>query len=267
LSSPNPSLSVRISGLTKVYPSRAGRAPFTALKDVALDVRAGEILSLIGPSGCGKTTLLKVIDGLVPAEHGSVQVFPQGSADRAFSRDRAFVFQDFGLFPWRTVLANVAFPLELLHVPKKERETRAMRLLELVNLGPFAKRHPFELSGGMQQRVGLARALAVDPDVLLMDEPLGALDEQTRENMQLEILDICATTGKTVIFVTHSVDEAIFISDRIAVMSSSPGQIREILTVDLPRPRTRDGTRADARFGELRAQVWRLIGVSSEGRT
>jgi NitT/TauT family transport system ATP-binding protein len=267
LISPDPTLSVRISGVTKVYPPRAGRAPFTALEDVALDVRAGEILSLIGPSGCGKTTLLKIIDGLLPAERGSVQVFPQGSAERAHSRDRAFVFQDFGLFPWRTVLANVAFPLELLHVPKKEREATAMRLLELVNLGPFAKRHPYELSGGMQQRVGLARALVVDPDVLLMDEPLGALDEQTRENMQLEILEICATTGKTVIFVTHSVDEAIFISDRIAVMSSSPGRIREILTVDLPRPRTREGTRAQPRFAELRAEVWRLIGVNGEGRT
>lgn len=259
-------VSVRVSDVGKVYPARNGRPPFTALDGVDLEVRAGELMSIIGPSGCGKTTLLKIIDGLVTPERGRVEVFPVSGAARPHSRDRALVFQDFGLFPWRTVLANVAFPLEVLHVGRREREEIAMRFLELVNLAPFAKRHPHELSGGMQQRVGLARALAVDPDVLLMDEPLGALDEQTRENMQLELLEICGTTQKTVIFVTHSVDEAIFLSDRIAVMATSPGKIERIIDVDLPRPRTRDGTRSDPLFGQLRADVWRLIGVTATVR-
>ncbi|MCW2876022.1 MAG: transporter related protein [Sphaerisporangium sp.] len=251
---------VSVAGLSKSYMKGSRGERFEALRNVNLDVYSGEFLSIIGPSGSGKTTLLKCIDGIANYQAGTVTVTRDPSATSL--RDRAFVFQDFGLLPWRTILANVALPLELLGMHRKEREERAMSYLRLVGLEKTAKDHPHELSGGMRQRVGLARALAVDPDVLLMDEPLGALDEQTREVMQAEILRICGT-GRTVIFVTHSVDEAIFVSDRVVVMSNSPGHIKAIFTVDIPKPRTQLATRAHPRFSELREAIWAELGVTT----
>ncbi len=188
-----------------------------ALRDVNLSIGDGEFVSLLGPSGCGKTTLLKALDGLVPYDTGEIRV--NGQKITGPGRERAFVFQNFGLFPWRTVLGNVAFPLEAAGRPKKEREDIAREYVEMVGLTKFIEHHPHELSGGMQQRVGIARALAVDPEILLMDEPFGALDAQTREGMQVELLQIWDRTRKTVAFVTHSVDEAIFLSARIAVFT------------------------------------------------
>jgi len=228
-----------------------------ALRDVNLSIGDGEFVSLLGPSGCGKTTLLKALDGLVPYDTGEIRV--NGQKISGPGRERAFVFQNFGLFPWRTVLGNVAFPLEAAGRPKKEREDIAREYVEMVGLTKFIEHHPHELSGGMQQRVGIARALAVDPEILLMDEPFGALDAQTREGMQVELLQIWDRTRKTVAFVTHSVDEAIFLSARIAVFTPHPGTIMEILDVPFDYPRTEGDVKLDPRFAELRHQIWEML--------
>jgi NitT/TauT family transport system ATP-binding protein len=228
-----------------------------ALRDINLTVEVGEFVSLLGPSGCGKTTLLKALDGLVPIEGGEIRV--GGQKITGPGRDRAFVFQNFGLFPWRNVLGNVVLPLEAAGRPKAEREETARRYIEMVGLTKFIEHHPHELSGGMQQRVGIARALAIDPQILLMDEPFGALDAQTRELMQVELLQIWGKTGKTVVFVTHSVDEAIFLSKRIAMFSSHPGTIKEILEVPFSYPRTEGDVKLDPRFAEMRHQIWQML--------
>src|SRR4051794_21524024 len=191
-----------------------------ALRDINLTIDQAQFVSLLGPSGCGKTTLLKALDGLVPYDRGQIRV--SGKPIAGPGRDRAFVFQNFALFPWRTVLGNVVFPLESAGKPKKEREEIARGYIEMVGLTKFIEHHPHELSGGMQQRVGIARALPVNPEILLMDEPFGALDAQTREVMQIELLRIWERTRKTVVFVTHSVDEALFLSQKIAVFSAHP---------------------------------------------
>jgi NitT/TauT family transport system ATP-binding protein len=228
-----------------------------ALRDVSLTVEHGEFVSLLGPSGCGKTTLLKALDGLVPIEGGQIRV--NGEAISGPGRDRAFVFQNFGLFPWRNVFGNVVFPLEAAGRPKAEREEIAKGYIEMVGLTKFIEHHPHELSGGMQQRVGIARALAVDPQILLMDEPFGALDAQTRELMQVELLGIWAQTGKTVVFVTHSVDEAIFLSQRIAVFTPHPGTIKELLTVPFGYPRTEGNVKLDPAFAAMRHEIWEML--------
>jgi NitT/TauT family transport system ATP-binding protein len=228
-----------------------------ALRDIQLNIGSGEFVSLLGPSGCGKTTLLKAIDGLVPIEGGEIRV--NGKAIHEPGRDRAFVFQNFGLFPWRNVLGNVVFPLEAAGLPKAEREATARHFIDMVGLTKFITHHPHELSGGMQQRVGIARALAVDPQILLMDEPFGALDAQTREVMQVELLQIWGQTGKTVVFVTHSVDEAIFLSSRIAVFTPHPGTIQEVLTVPFSYPRTEGDVKLDSRFAEMRHHIWGML--------
>ena len=228
-----------------------------ALREVSLDVEHGEFVSLLGPSGCGKTTLLKALDGLVPIEAGEIRV--GGKKITGPGRDRAFVFQNFGLFPWRNVMGNVVFPLEAAGRPKREREEIAKGYIEMVGLTKFIEHHPHELSGGMQQRVGIARALATDPQILLMDEPFGALDAQTRELMQVELLQIWGKTGKTVVFVTHSVDEAIFLSQRIAVFTPHPGTIKEILTVPFGYPRTEGNVKLDPKFAEMRHDIWLML--------
>jgi NitT/TauT family transport system ATP-binding protein len=224
-----------------------------ALDQVTLDVRAGEFISLVGTSGCGKTTLLRVIDGLDEADDGSVYL--EGKPLTGVSQDMAYVFQDINLLPWRSVLDNVALGLEARRVGKTERRKKAMEVLEMVGLAAVADSPPYTLSGGMQQRVGVARALAVDPKVLLMDEPFGQLDNFTREALQVEVANLWAKLGTTIIFVTHDVDEAIFLSDRIGLFRRDPGRLTEIVDVDLPRPRADYDMRADRRAIELRSYI------------
>jgi NitT/TauT family transport system ATP-binding protein len=228
-----------------------------ALRDISLTVGDGEFVSLLGPSGCGKTTLLKALDGLVPIDEGEIRV--SGNRISGPGRDRAFVFQNFGLFPWRSVFGNVVFPLEAANEPKKEREERARHFIEMVGLTHFIDHHPHELSGGMQQRVGIARALATNPEILLMDEPFGALDAQTRELMQIELLSILDRARTTVVFVTHSVDEAIFLSSRIAVFTPHPGTIKEVLDVPFGYPRTEGNVKLDPAFAGLRHRIWEML--------
>lgn len=209
--------------------------------------------SVLGPSGCGKTTLLRIIAGLESATEGNVCV--DGEIITGPSRKMAMIFQDYSLYPWRTVIENIAFGLEIQNINREKREKIAESYLDLVGLREFGKNYPYELSGGMRQRVAVARALAIDPSVLLMDEPFGALDAQTRNMLQIEILKIWEKTQKTVLFVTHSVDEAVFLADRIMVLTSRPGTIKDIVPIDLPRPR--DRTSPD--FAKIRRYVLGLI--------
>jgi NitT/TauT family transport system ATP-binding protein len=243
---------VHIKSLMKTYRSKAV-ANMLALRDVNLDVKAGEFISLLGPSGCGKTTLLKIIAGLVPFEEGMVDIDKDPVTEP--SAKVAMVFQNFGLFPWRTVRGNVEFGLEAAGVPGKERREIAEHYIELVGLSRFSQSHPSQLSGGMQQRVGLARALAVKPEILLMDEPFGALDAHTRELLQFEMLSILQKTQATIILVTHSVDEALVLSDRIAVFTPSPGHIMEVIDVDLPHPRGQ-AVKSLPQYAEMRQHIW-----------
>jgi NitT/TauT family transport system ATP-binding protein len=255
---------IEIVDLHKFYLKRGPRAGWRrtahehlhVLENIGLTIKPGEFVSLLGPSGCGKTTLLKCIDGLLPFDHGEIRV--AGKPIKGPGRDRAFVFQNFGLLPWRTVLGNVTLPLEDGTTSKDEREELARHFIEMVGLTRFIDRHPHELSGGMQQRVGIARGLAMSPQILLMDEPFGALDAQTRELMQVELLQIWRDTGKTVVFVTHSVDEAIFLSQRIVVMSANPGRISEVLEVPFGYPRD-DSIKMDPAYGEMRHRLWQML--------
>jgi ABC-type nitrate/sulfonate/bicarbonate transport system ATPase subunit len=228
-----------------------------ALAEVNLSIRANEFLSIIGPSGCGKTTLLKMIDGLIPYDSGKISI--AGKLVTAPGPDRAVVFQTFALLPWRTVLANVEFSLELRQIGAQERTEIARDCLQRVGLSDFETHYPHELSGGMQQRAGLARALAINPSLLLMDEPFGALDAQTREMMQEELLRILESEKKAMIFVTHSIDEAILLGDRIVMMSRRPGRVREIIPVNIPRPRKIISVRAHPRYIELRNTLWTML--------
>ncbi|ROO88798.1 NitT/TauT family transport system ATP-binding protein [Actinocorallia herbida] len=223
---------IGLSGVTKIF--NAGRpGEVTAIAAADLAVARGEFVSLIGPSGCGKSTLLRLIADLAPPTTGRVTVAGKPAAQARKDRSYGMVFQKAGLFDWRTVRRNVELPLELRGVGKAERRERAAAMLDLVGLTEFAGHYPAQLSGGMQQRVSIARALADGPPLLLMDEPFGALDEMTRERLQGELLRICAETGTTVVFVTHSIDEAVFLSDRVAVMSARPGRITEVVSVGL----------------------------------
>jgi NitT/TauT family transport system ATP-binding protein len=219
---------VEVTGVGRVFPRRQGR-DVVALEDVHLTVAEGEFVSLIGPSGCGKSTLLRIIADLDAPTSGSLSVFGKTSRQARLDQDYGIAFQQAGLLPWRTVAANVGLPLEIHHVDKGKRKQRVAELLEMVGLADFAKSYPDELSGGMQQRVAIARALAESPRLLLMDEPFGALDEITRERMQTELVRICAETGAAVVFVTHSIPEAVFLSDRVVVMTPRPGRIIEIV--------------------------------------
>jgi NitT/TauT family transport system ATP-binding protein len=233
-----------------------------ALADVSLSIRENEFLSIIGPSGCGKTTLLKMIDGLIPYDSGRILI--DGRQVSAPGPDRAVVFQAFALLPWRTVLANVEFSLELRRLPKEERTKTARDYLSRVGLADFENHYPHELSGGMQQRAGLARALAVNPAILLMDEPFGAVDAQTRQLLQEELLELWQSQRKTVIFITHSMDEAVYLSDRVVVMTPRPGKVAEILDVPLPRPRISEEVRRDAKFVDLTNYIWESLKKAME---
>jgi NitT/TauT family transport system ATP-binding protein len=224
---------VSISGVSKVF--NAGRADeVTALSEVDLTVDSGQFVSLIGPSGCGKSTLLRLVADLIEPTAGTVTV--AGKPARQARRDQEYgiAFQQAGLFEWRTVRRNVELPLELRRIPRQQRRSRAEEMLALVGLGDFGGHYPAQLSGGMQQRVAIARALAVHPPLLLMDEPFGALDEMTRERLQAELLQICATTGTSTVFVTHSISEAVFLSNKVVVMSPRPGRIVATIDVELP---------------------------------
>jgi NitT/TauT family transport system ATP-binding protein len=224
---------VSVSGVSKVF--NQGRTDeVTALSDVDLTVADGEFVSLIGPSGCGKSTLLWLIADLIPPTAGTVAVAGQPAAVARRKQEYGIAFQQAGLFEWRTVVRNVELPLELRGISRDDRRKRAMEMLELVGLTDFTGHYPAQLSGGMQQRVAIARALAVSPPLLLMDEPFGALDEMTRERLQGELLAICAKTNTSTVFVTHSISEAVFLSDRVVVMSPRPGRITAALDIDLP---------------------------------
>jgi NitT/TauT family transport system ATP-binding protein len=231
--------------------------PVQALVDIHLRVRAGEFLSLIGPSGCGKTTLLKSIAGLVPVDAGRVVVGDR--VVRGPGRECSVVFQDFALLPWATVLKNVEFGLLLRGVPAPERAETARRSIGKVGLAGFEQAYPAQLSGGMQQRVGLARALAVNPQVLLMDEPFASIDEQTRRLFQDDLLRLWSEERKTVVLVTHSMEEAIYLSDRVVVLSPRPGRVQQELDVPLPRPRETADVRATADFARLVDGLWKIL--------
>jgi NitT/TauT family transport system ATP-binding protein len=232
------------------------RAAVSALEAFDMDVEDGEFLSIVGPSGCGKSTFLNVLLGLLKPDSG--EVLMHGKKITGPGSDRAMVFQEFGLLPWRTVQGNVELGLELKRLPTPERNDISRRLIRMVGLGGFETHYPHELSGGMKQRVGLARALATDPDVLLMDEPFAALDAQTRDLMQVELLRIWQETRKTVLFVTHQIDEAIYLSDRVMVMTRRPGQAKRMFAVDLPRPRDYE-MRVTREFNDLKLEIWNAL--------
>jgi NitT/TauT family transport system ATP-binding protein len=225
-------MAVEVTAVDRVFPSKKG-APITALSDVSLSVAPGEFVSLIGPSGCGKSTLLRLIADLDAPTAGTVSVFGKTARQARLDQEYGIAFQQAGLLPWRTVTANIELPLELHGVGRAARAKRAAELLSLVGLTEFAGHFPDQLSGGMQQRVAIARSIAERPRLLLMDEPFGALDEMTRERMQLELVRIAAETTAAVVFVTHSIPEAVFLSDRVVVMSPRPGRIRDVVDVRL----------------------------------
>ena len=244
---------VSLSGVGKVF-NPGSDQEVRAVHGVDLSVERGEFISVIGPSGCGKSTLLRLIGDLTPPSTGTVSVNGKTPARARLDRDYGMVFQSATLLEWRRVAANVELPLEIMGMDTAERSRQAAAMLELVQLDRFANHYPWQLSGGMQQRVAIARALAFKPSILLMDEPFGALDEMTRERMQSELLRIRAETGTTVVFVTHSIPEAVFLSTRVVIMSPRPGTITEVVDIDLPEPRS-DETREDQRFFELLTDV------------
>jgi NitT/TauT family transport system ATP-binding protein len=250
---------LRLEDLTIAYEKPKGAGKLVAVADANLEISRGTFVTIVGPSGCGKSSLLLSIAGLVAPASGVVRI--NGKPVTGPGRDRAVVFQDFALMPWRTVIDNVRFGLELQRVrtlAADDLTARARRYVELVGLKGFEHYRPHQLSGGMRQRVGIARALAVDPEILLLDEPFGSLDAQTRDEMGSELIGIWEQDRKTALFVTHSIDEAIFLADRIVVMAANPGRIREVVSVDLPRPRTVE-TMDSKEFIEYRRQIRELL--------
>ena len=240
-------------GVRKLY-TKNGQS--LAVCDVAqFAAQEGEFITVIGPSGCGKSTFLHIMGGFIPAE-GTVKVY--GDAVNGPGPDRGMMFQEFALFPWKSVAGNIAWGLEAQDFPKAEIETRVQKYLDIMGLAEFRNHYPAEISGGMKQRAALARVLAFDPKVLLMDEPFGALDAQTRETMQEEVTRIWERTRKTIVFVTHDIEEAVFLGDRVVVLSARPGRIREDIRIDLPRPRTLE-IKKSAQCHEFRNQIWDLI--------
>ena len=246
---------LKISNVSRVFESESGLVE--ALRNIDLEVFDKEFLCFIGPSGCGKTTLLRIVAGLDKPTSGEVLL--QGKAIKSPDPERGMVFQEYSLFPWRTIIDNIAFGLEMKKVPKDERRRIALKYLKLVGLEAFGHSYPYELSGGMRQRVAIARALANDPKVLLMDEPFGSVDAQTRNILQGELLRIWGETRKTVLFITHSIDEAVYLADRVVVLSARPGEIREIIKIDLERPRLRTSV-------EVNVVRERLLGLLGEER-
>jgi NitT/TauT family transport system ATP-binding protein len=255
---------VVVQGVSKVF-NRGRPNQVDALVDIDLTVEPAEFVSLIGPSGCGKSTLLRLIADLIAPTTGSVTVNGKGAHQARVDQEYGMAFQQAGLFDWRSVAKNIELPLELKGWDKQRRAARAREMLELVKLGEFADHRPWQLSGGMQQRVAIARALAAHPPLLLMDEPFGALDEMTREHMQAELLRICAETGTSVVFVTHSIPEAVYLSDRVVVMSPRPGRITDVVTVDLGDGRD-DATREDSEFFKKITEVREALRADQPAR-
>ena len=249
---------VEIRGVTKTF-----RGGTTALQGIDLTIEPGEFVSLIGPSGCGKSTLLRIIGDLIEPSEGSVTVNGKPAHRARIDRDYGIVFQDATLYDWRTVGKNISLPLELARWDRRRRAARVAEMLELVELGNFENHYPWQLSGGMQQRVSIARALSFDPALLLMDEPFGALDEMTRERLNMELLRIWAHSGSTVVFVTHSIAEAVFLSTRVVVMSARPGRISNVISIDLPQPRSA-ATREEPRFFELVTEVREALHLGAD---
>ncbi len=256
---------IEIQDATKIYEKpggfRSSKESFTALDHISLQIEKGEFICLLGPSGCGKTTLMNSIAGFETLTEGSITI--DGQKVKAPSEKYVTIFQNYGLLPWRTVEKNVELGLETLKVPKQERKQIAMKYLQLVGLENFAKRHPAQLSGGQQQRVAIARGLAVDPEILFMDEPFGALDAITRYKLQDYLLHITKSQNKTVIFVTHDIDEAVFLADKIVVMSPNPGRIKAVIPIGLGSHRDRTG----GDFLQLRDKVFRIFNMKEEDNT
>ena len=248
---------IHLAGVSKVY--RSGRKTHLAISDATFDVMPGELVSLVGPSGCGKSTLLKILAGLHPHDHGTVRI---GSPAHPFdpARDIGMVFQQPLLLKWRRILDNVLLPAEILGLPMAAARQRARDLLALVGLAGYEDKYPYELSGGMQQRAGIARSLVHDPKLVLMDEPFGALDALTREKMNLELLRIWKESGKTIIFVTHGISEAVFLGSRVVVFSAGPARMADNFPIDLPHPRTLD-IKTHAQFGDYTRRIYRLLGM------
>ena len=247
-------IKLQTRNISKTFVRR--RQAVEVLRDVTIDVEASHFVSIVGASGCGKTTFLRIIDGLISPTSGEILI--DGSPVAGPGLDRAFVFQQDALFPWRTVIDNVIFGLEVQRKSKRESTERAMEFIQLVGLSGFEYHFPHELSGGMRQRANLARALTVDPQVLLMDEPFASLDAQTREIMQSELLRIWRSNRRTVLFITHQIDEAVYLADKVIVMTARPGRIKAILDVDIPRPRQLSVKRTP-RFIELVDEIWKMI--------
>lgn len=235
---------------------------FVALDDFSLSIGAGAFVAIVGPSGCGKSTLLDIVAGLTKSKGGEIYI--DGKLVTGPALDRGFIMQGYALFPWRTTRRNVEYGLEVKHVAKKRRAKIAQQFIELVGLKGFEDRYPNELSGGMRQRVAIARSLAYDPEVLLMDEPFAAVDAQTREILQDELLLIWAKTGKTIMFVTHSIEEAVLLADTVVVMTRRPGRIKKIIDIALPRPRTAADMRASADYGSIVRRIWELLNDTDE---
>jgi NitT/TauT family transport system ATP-binding protein len=254
---------IQARDITLVFKSK-DREPITALRGFNLEVGKGEFVSIVGPSGCGKSTFLNLLLGLIKPDSGEMTL--AGSPISGPGQERAMVFQEFGLLPWRTVRANVELGLELKGIASPERAQRATELITLVGLKDFERHYPHELSGGMKQRVGLARALATEPEVLLMDEPFAALDAQTRDLMQTELLQIWERTKKTVLFVTHSIEEAAYLSDRVIIMTARPGRAKETLEIRLPRPRDYE-MRLTPQFNDIKSRIWDVLKEELISRT
>ena len=252
-------LALQARGVRMSYVDPQSGERLLAIERLDLDIEEGQFVSIVGPSGCGKSTFLKIVNGLLPSSEGTIAI-----AKPDHGRDHAMVFQDSALFPWYSILNNVAYGLVCQGMKKKEAQKRAMPVIEMVGLKGFENKYPYQLSGGMQQRANLARALTVDPEILLMDEPFAALDAQTRELMQAELLRIWKAANKTVLFITHQIDEAIFLSDRVIVMSARPGRILADIPVDIPRPRDLEIKRTP-RFVELSDEIWRMVSGQLSG--
>ena len=247
-------IKLKIDNVVKEYEGRNGKT--VALNGVNLDIKENEFICVVGPSGCGKSTLLNIIAGLHEPTSGAAYL--DGKKIEGTGVERGVVFQQYALFPWRTVLKNVMFPLEMKKTPKAEAEQIAMKYIKAVGLEGFENSYPKELSGGMKQRVAIARAYAADPEVLLLDEPFGALDAQTRVQLQTELLETWQKEKKTCFFITHDVDEAIILAQRVIIMSARPGRIKKIVDIDIPYPRTQ-ATKTDPRFLELKTEIWNEV--------